>query len=82
MFSIKTIDDEFITVTTDEDKQIDIPINLFQKLFYVAFCITVAKSQGSTFKHSYTIHEFNRFDNRLKYVALSRSSNTKHINIV
>ena len=82
MYTIKTIDDECITVTTEEDKEIEIPINLFQKFFYIAYCITVAKSQGSTFKHGYTIHEFNRFDNRLKYVALSRSSDIKHINIV
>ncbi len=82
MFTIKTIDDECITVTTEEDKEIEIPINLSQKFFYIAYCITVAKSQGSTFKHGYAIHEFNRFDNRLKYVALSRSSDIKHINIV
>ena len=82
MFNIQRMDDEFITVVTEENKEIDIPLNLFQKFFYVAYCITVAKSQGSTFKHSYTIHEFNRFDNRLKYVALSRSSDIKNINIV
>ena len=47
----------------------------FQKLFYVAWCITIHKSQGSTFNHEYTVHEMEhpRFDNRLKYVALSRS---------
>ena len=51
-------------------------------MFYVAYCITVHKSQGSTFRHEYTIHEFEKFDNRLKYVALSRSSNIKNINIL
>jgi hypothetical protein len=81
-FFVKAIDDEFITVTTDEAKEIEIPINLFQKLFYIAYCIIAAKSQGSAFKHAYTIHEFNRFDKRLKYVALSRSSDIKRINIV
>ena len=80
-FTIKSIDDECIIVNT-EDKEIEIPLNLFQKFFYVAYCITVAKSQGSTFKHAYAIHEFGRFDSRLKYVALSRSSDIKHINIV
>ena len=65
----------------DDEKEIEIPINEFQKLFYVAFCITVHRSQGSTFNHSYTIHEFEKFDERLKYVALSRSVDKSLINI-
>jgi hypothetical protein len=52
-----------------------------EKLFYVAFCITVHRSQGSTFNHPYTIHQFELFDERLKYVALSRSTDKNLINI-
>ena len=81
LFTIKTIKQEDIIIY-DEEKEITIPIKSFQRLFNIAYCITVYKSQGSTFDHSYTIHEFDRFDERLKYVALSRSSNIKHINIV
>ena len=91
MFIIKKItDDDIIIYEEDENfpgdpkkaiNEFTIPINKFQKMFYVAYCITVHKSQGSTFRHEYTIHEFEKFDNRLKYVALSRSSNIKHINI-
>jgi len=91
MFIIKKItDDDIIIYEEDENfpgdpkkaiSEFTIPINKFQKMFYVAYCITVHKSQGSTFRHEYTIHEFEKFDNRLKYVALSRSSNIKHINI-
>ena len=62
----------------------DIPFNMFQKLFYVAFCITIHKSQGSTFDHPYTIHEWDHpgFDNRLKYVALSRTTKLENINVL
>ena len=47
-----------------------ININIFQEYFYVAYCITIHKSQGSTFNFPYTIHVFNRLDKRLKYVAI------------
>ena len=30
----------------------------------------------------YTIHEFNRMDKKLKYVALSRATNYENINII
>jgi ATP-dependent exoDNAse (exonuclease V) alpha subunit len=81
LFNIKKNNAETLTIN-DEDREIEIPINKFQKLFYVAYCITVCKSQGSTFDFNYTIHEFEKFDNRLKYVACSRSTDIKHINIV
>ena len=51
-------------------------------LFSPAYGITCHKSQGSTFNYDYTIHEFSSFDDRMKYVALSRATNIKHIIIV
>ena len=53
-------------------------------VFYVAFCITIHKSQGSTFDHPYTIHDWGHpsFDNRLKYVALSRTTKLENINVL
>lgn len=82
-FVIKSINDKTIVIKSDvEDKTVSIPIIEFQKLFYLAFCITVHKSQGCTFNHPYTIHEFNLFDERLKYVALSRATKKEYINIV
>ena len=65
----------------DEDRKIEIPFDKFQILFNVAYCITIHKSQGATFNHPYTIHEWSRLDQRLKYVALSRSTNYDFINI-
>lgn len=82
MFKIKKITNENIIVNDDYGKIIEIPIDKFQKLFYVAFCITVHRSQGSTFKDGYTIYEWEKFDNRLKYVALSRSTDIKNINVI
>jgi len=60
---------------------IEISIFEFQDLFNVAFCMTIHKSQGQTFNHNYTIYEWERLDKRLKYVALSRSTDKKYIHI-
>ena len=46
----------------------------FQRLIYPAYCITTHKMLGETIKKPYTIHEFNRMDQKLKYVALTRAS--------
>jgi ATP-dependent exoDNAse (exonuclease V) alpha subunit len=72
-------------IIIEADKRIQgIKFDDFQKMFYVAYCITVHKSQGCSSDHPYTIHEFNSksFHNRLKYVALSRSTDLKLINVL
>jgi len=69
-----------IIVTDGTDKK-EIPVADFQTLFHPAYCITTHKSQGSIFNTPYTIHEWERFDDRLKYVALSRSTNLDYINV-
>ena len=86
-FTIKKIsyDSQIILITDDvqtERPPIEIPFKEFQRLFNVAYCITVCRSQGSTYNHDYTLHEFEQYDNRMKYVALSRATDIKHINIV
>jgi hypothetical protein len=53
-----------------------------KEMFNVAFCITCHKSQGATFDEPYTIYEFDQFDSRLKYVALSRATDINLINII
>lgn len=62
--------------------EIQIPINEFQSLFMPAYCITIHKSQGITINEDYTVYEWEKLDERLKYVALSRATNEKLINII
>jgi hypothetical protein len=84
-FTIKAIMQSKKIIIIEADKRIqEIKFDDFQKMFYIAYCITVHKSQGCSFDHPYTIHEFNSksFDNRLKYVALSRSTDLKLINVL
>jgi hypothetical protein len=70
-----------VIIIEEDGRTMEIKFDDFQHMFYVAFCITIHKSQGCSFDHEYTIHEFNRFDERLKYVALSRATKKEYINI-
>ena len=82
-FTIKEIrraDDEIIV--SDEVIEKTIPIQEFTRMFNIAYCITVHRAQGATFDEAYTIHEFNQYDERLKYVALSRATDINLINII
>jgi ATP-dependent exoDNAse (exonuclease V) alpha subunit len=82
-FTIKEIrQKENIMIIQDDDKCQEIPLDKFQQMFYVAFCLTIHKSQGATFDKPYTIHEFDKLDNTLKYVAMSRATKKQIINIV
>jgi ATP-dependent exoDNAse (exonuclease V) alpha subunit len=66
----------------DADTTQPISMNDFQKLFRVAFCITVHSSQGATFDEPYTCHEFDRYSDKMKYTALSRTTEKNYINIL
>jgi len=82
MFVIKKINDDLITISNEMKKDIEIPTDKFNKLFYLAFCITIHKSQGATFENKYTIFEWNKQNKKMKYVALSRATDEKNIQIV
>ena len=81
MFNIKSIYNDKIEIT-NENKTIEINSKDFQFLFYVAYCITIHKSQGSTFDFQFTIHEWHKLDETLKYGALSMSTKKNLINII
>lgn len=69
-------------IVKNELKTIELNEKDFAHIFYPAYCITIYASQGQTFKEPYTIHQFDRLDKRLRYVALTRSSNIDFINII
>jgi hypothetical protein len=63
---------------------IKVSFDKFARLFRAAYCTTIHSTQGCTIKDThYTIYDYDhpRFDKRLKYVALSRASNIRFINI-
>ncbi|MBC7766561.1 AAA family ATPase [Arenimonas sp.] len=83
-FTVKHFNKETITVLrkNDSSSQLIVKHADFAKLFYPAYYITLHKSQGSTFDKPYTILEWNVLDEKLKYIALSRSTKKELINIL
>ena len=79
-FTIIDVNDKYFKIITN-DTPIEIELKQFQDLFHLAFCMTVYKSQGQTFKEAYNICEWDRYDERMKYVALSRATDKKYIHI-
>ena len=75
-------DRSMVDIISQDDEKIkfSIPTKLFTIYFNPAFCVTVHSSQGMTIKYNYTIHEFNKFDSRLKYVAISRAQSVNQLN--
>ena len=63
-------------------KTLKIKSDEFQKLFRIGYAFTTHSSQGMSIDKPYTIHEFNRMDQKLKYVALSRATKYENINII
>jgi hypothetical protein len=50
------------------------------KSFELAYCITVHCSQGDTIREPYSIYEWQRFNKKLMYVAMSRATMKSHVN--
>jgi len=71
-----------ITMKSEQGKIIKIRYNDFQKYFRCGFCTTVHSSQGLSIGEKYTLHEWNKYNVHLKYVALSRARAHELINIM
>ena len=63
---------------------IDIDIHEVQKLFYLNYCSTIHKVQGTTITECFTIWDWNHhcMNKKAKYTALSRGTCPEHISIV
>ena len=79
-FTIKKILSETIIIY-NEEKEIEIDIKDFQNIFYIGYCITIHSSQGSSINTDYTIYDWEKLDKHLRYVALTRATDIKNINI-
>lgn len=80
-FVVKEVRDEEIVITDDEGEKI-IKLEDFSKLFYPGYCMTTHKAQGTTIDKPFTIYEWNRFDTRLRYTAITRASKFENISII
>jgi ATP-dependent exoDNAse (exonuclease V) alpha subunit len=81
-YKITKIDTFNITIKDDLKHEYKINVNDFQKFFLVGYGCTTHSAQGMSIGEPYTIHEWDRMDQRLKYVALSRSRDINYIHIM
>ena len=81
-YKIKKIDTCRITIQDDLNNEIKINVNEFQKFFLVGYGCTIHSCQGASIGEPYTIHEWHRLDQRLKYMALSRSRSKEYIHVM
>ncbi len=81
-FTIVKIDTFNITIEDDFKKLTKINIQDFQKFFLVGYATTTHSAQGMSIGEPYTIHQWDRMDQRLLYVALSRSRSIEYIHIM
>jgi hypothetical protein len=67
---------------SDQEKTIQIRFNDFQKYFRCGYCLTIHSVQGLSIGEKYTLHEWDKYNKSLKYVALSRARAYELINIM
>lgn len=82
IYQIEKIEKNIVYFGNDAKQNLKVDLKDFQTHFLPAYAITIHKSQGSTFDFPYTIHEWKKLDEKLKYVALSRSTKINNINII
>lgn len=80
-FIVQSYDDKFITVIRDYDNaNVNIPNNKeFPYSYFPNYASTIHSAQGQTFSEPYCLHEMDRYDERLLYVALSRTTELSNI---
>jgi hypothetical protein len=79
-FAVTKITSDFIEITND---RCTLGILYSQlKFFDLAYCLTVHKSQGSTYDFEYSIYEYHRFSHRMLYTAMSRTTEKRFVNFV
>jgi 5-methylcytosine-specific restriction enzyme A len=81
MFICKKIKSDSIVVE-NEFKELEISKDDFKRLFNLAFCVTIHKSQGLSLKERYVIYEWSRLNKKLAYVAISRATDKNNIHII
>jgi 5-methylcytosine-specific restriction endonuclease McrA len=65
----------------EDEKEIIVPVDELTKIFAPAYCISTHRAQGSSIGGPFGIFDFEKMNEALKYVALSRSRKLRYINL-
>lgn len=79
-FTIVDYERPYISIKSDLTQEITkVNIINFKKMFDLAYCITIHRSQGSTLEGEYNIYDIEALTFELMYVALSRCRNINNV---
>ena len=78
-FKVLKVDDDIVKIKNDRMK-INVTHEEFKKYFDLAYCLTTHKIQGTTINEEYSIYEFRYMNTKLRYTAMSRSTQRSYIN--
>jgi hypothetical protein len=91
-FEVVDYDDDVVYLITErpndvgelEVHSLEVAIDSIQKLFYLNYCTTIHKMQGTTMKDAFTIWDWKHpcMSKKAKYTALSRGTCPENISIV
>lgn len=81
-YTIDKIEDNTVYFSNSRVQNLSVKKSIFVNYFYPAYAITIHKSQSQTYDFPFTIHEWERLNDRLKYVALSRATKKNFVNII
>jgi len=79
-YEVKAINKDTVTVV-NELHSLDIQTSKVASLFYPAYCITTHCSPGQNFDHEFTIYEWRKFSEKMKYTAITRATKLCYVNI-
>ena len=81
-FVVKKIKPSLVLKNTLNNETITITADIFRNHFYINFCSTIYKSQGSKIDQPYTIHQWNSLSTEAKYTAISRTTAFDYVNVM
>ena len=91
-FDVVDYDDKNVYLITERPNEngepevhtVEVEHDMVQKLFYLNYCSTIHKYQGTTIKEAFTIWDWNHpcMSKKAKYTALSRGTCPENISIV
>jgi ATP-dependent exoDNAse (exonuclease V) alpha subunit len=82
-FTVSDLDENniYLQCIEDKDRILTIPVSEFTYCFQPAYAVSCHRAQGSSISESFGIFDWDKMDDKLKYVALSRSRKLKYINM-
>ena len=81
-FKLVKENESSVDLVCEDNREVTVPMDIFQKSFYPGYAMTSHKSQGKTIREQYLVFEWDRMDNRGRYVSCSRAQSRDDVFII